>query len=533
MFENLPYTNFHDLNLDWIIKKIREMKADLDAGLKHIDEVKAEIEQILAQLDGEIAEKVEQAISDAIESGEFAEIIASVANENIYYCVYPSMTQEFIQNVINTHTAIKFTPGTYNVYIPKIRDCGYEIPSNRIIFFDNAIVKKVGAYNHEYDEIFRISNVENVWMYGNGTIDYNRDFMQLETGEHGMCLSIGGSSHVTIEGLKFINAFGDGIYLNNNQYVYIDNVFCDNNRRNGISIISGKYYNIKNSYFLRSNGTAPEAGISIETNTATDILEDINISDCVSDGNNAESPVYVTVFSSGGNITLRNIKAEAPIPIYLTGDNNLIRIEDCDFKIKTTSHIFNISTSGTTAVDNNRVYFTRCNFNGDGGATSGSFFRYSGASLRNVFIDDCWIHDITVNGRAVLTLGTLENVDNIHINCRSHNLLIPNPVRLFGSTVIGPVLVWNIENDDERLIDGDNIVPVLNNYRITVPAANLPTEQVRRKLRIYNRTNADKVINRCLLYSAIGSGSSITIKAGTFAQFDSYKDGWFVDYVTP
>ena len=535
IFENIPYTNFHDLNLDWIINTVKQMRADIDNGLKTIDEAKAEIEQTLAELDGEIAEKVEQAISDAIESGEFAEIIASVANENIYYCVNPTMSQAFIQNIINTHTAVKFTPGTYNVYIPEERDCGYEIPSNRIIFFDNAVVKKIGAYDHEYDEIFRIYSVENVWMYGNGTIDYNRAFMQLDTGEHGMCLSIGGSSHITIEGLKFINAFGDGIYLNNNQYVYINNVFCDNNRRNAISIVSGKYYNIKNSYFMRSNGTAPQAGICIETNTSTDVLQNINISDCVSEGNLAENPVYITVYSSNANITLRNIKAEAPVPIYVTGDYCVFRIEDCDFKVKETSHIFNFRSHDTDFKDNNEFYFTRCNYEGNGVTTSGAFFRYAGNTLRNIFIDDCWLHNITVNGRAVLALGTLENVNNIHIKCRSHNLAFANPVTLFRSTIIGPVIEWSINNDDERLIDTDGMLPVLDNYRLTseTPLAIALMGVNRRKLRIANRTNTNKVITRTQVYSPAGSGAAITVGPNMFVVLDSFANGYYVNYYTP
>lgn len=33
VFEEFPYTNFHELNLDWIIKEIKEMRADLNEAL--------------------------------------------------------------------------------------------------------------------------------------------------------------------------------------------------------------------------------------------------------------------------------------------------------------------------------------------------------------------------------------------------------------------------------------------------------------------------------------------------------------------
>lgn len=29
-FEQFPYTNFHELNLDWIIEKIKEFKSEID-----------------------------------------------------------------------------------------------------------------------------------------------------------------------------------------------------------------------------------------------------------------------------------------------------------------------------------------------------------------------------------------------------------------------------------------------------------------------------------------------------------------------
>lgn len=30
LFEQFPYTNFHELNLNWMLQKIKEFKSDLD-----------------------------------------------------------------------------------------------------------------------------------------------------------------------------------------------------------------------------------------------------------------------------------------------------------------------------------------------------------------------------------------------------------------------------------------------------------------------------------------------------------------------
>lgn len=39
VFENLPYTNFHELNLDWIVKKIKELEIKTASLNAFVDEV--------------------------------------------------------------------------------------------------------------------------------------------------------------------------------------------------------------------------------------------------------------------------------------------------------------------------------------------------------------------------------------------------------------------------------------------------------------------------------------------------------------
>ena len=64
--ENFPYTNFHDLNLDWVLKTLQELRKEMLDGKKEIDEAKAEIEEFIAGIGVEIDALVEQAIEDAI-----------------------------------------------------------------------------------------------------------------------------------------------------------------------------------------------------------------------------------------------------------------------------------------------------------------------------------------------------------------------------------------------------------------------------------------------------------------------------------
>ena len=41
--ERFPYTNFHDLNLDWIIKEIKQLIADEEQQNNNITELKAQV----------------------------------------------------------------------------------------------------------------------------------------------------------------------------------------------------------------------------------------------------------------------------------------------------------------------------------------------------------------------------------------------------------------------------------------------------------------------------------------------------------
>lgn len=53
LFEHFPYSNFHELNLDWIISEIKKLRDDVDALQKKIDGLK---EEILNEVDQKIAD---------------------------------------------------------------------------------------------------------------------------------------------------------------------------------------------------------------------------------------------------------------------------------------------------------------------------------------------------------------------------------------------------------------------------------------------------------------------------------------------
>lgn len=87
-FDNFPYTNFHRLNLDWLIKKVREDGAKVDDFAEELAAMGVEIEQFREYIDGldqEIQEKIETeipiAIEEVVESPEFVEEVGQTVRK--------------------------------------------------------------------------------------------------------------------------------------------------------------------------------------------------------------------------------------------------------------------------------------------------------------------------------------------------------------------------------------------------------------------------------------------------------------------
>lgn len=57
VFEQFPYTNTHDLNLDWILKKVKELDSKIDDNL---------IAYIREQLDGLFLESMYNASTETL-----------------------------------------------------------------------------------------------------------------------------------------------------------------------------------------------------------------------------------------------------------------------------------------------------------------------------------------------------------------------------------------------------------------------------------------------------------------------------------
>lgn len=222
-----------------------------------------------------------------------------------------------IQGALNKYDTVYFPP-----FPLKVNRGGLVLKSNQVIYFDKASKLILEPNNLPQYYIINIKNVSNVRIY-NLNIQGDRDTHTGKGGEWGMGVSIVGSKNVYLYNPVINDCWGDGIYigetpeLNYCDGVYISGASCDRNRRNGVSIISGKNITIKASSFSNSDGTAPMCGIAIEPNNSGNVLENI-VFDNVTTTMNPNCGIGITLDKwrvDNKNSKFRNVQGDISLKI--------------------------------------------------------------------------------------------------------------------------------------------------------------------------------------------------------------------------
>lgn len=149
-------------------------------------------------------------------------------------------------------------------------------------------------------KVIRITGRTNVAVMGGGTIDGNRASATVTTGEWGYGIAVNGGRKITVDGVQTINCWGDGINLQKRSFtdhtppvdVTIRNVESRGNRRQGLSIESGRNVRVEKSTFADTGGTLPSCGIDIEPPDGNGTIDHVVITDCYLSGN-ARAGVHV------------------------------------------------------------------------------------------------------------------------------------------------------------------------------------------------------------------------------------------------
>lgn len=165
---------------------------------------------------------------------------------------------------------------------------GVQLRNNTYISINPKVTLKVIPNDKTNYAIFQIRNCDNVHVYGGVFIGDRNEHLGTK-GEWGYGIYSHDSKNIIIDGGSFSDFWGDGMAFGGSAYstgnnigcnnVLINNVTCQKNRRQGISIVSGSYFTIRKSTFKDTEGTAPQCGIDLEPNNYQTV-SNVLIDDC-------------------------------------------------------------------------------------------------------------------------------------------------------------------------------------------------------------------------------------------------------------
>lgn len=193
-----------------------------------------------------------------------------------------------IQNLLNgTHSKHLYFPKGNGSY--KISDL--RIYSNTQITFENSVYIS-GLQTKINGTMFLIYDSDNVTITGKNVIvdDLNPNYQSYPT-EWRNIFGIHGGKDITIEGIKAINGGGDGFYIGSGgirpfcENIKLTDIVASGNRRQGLSIITGKKVYVLRAVFENTSGILPGAGVDIEPNSSNHFLEHIVLKDIITINN--------------------------------------------------------------------------------------------------------------------------------------------------------------------------------------------------------------------------------------------------------
>ena len=158
-----------------------------------------------------------------------------------------------------------------------------QFKSNLSLKVDDGVVFEAKPVSQGSYRVFNLSNVHNVNVSGRFKIIGEREQHTGTTGEWGMGAEMRGSSNIYFEYIEANDCWGDGVYIGSTpeqnycENIKIGELYADNNRRQGISVVSVKGLKIGYGLLTNTNGTAPEAGIDFEPNNATEFLQGVDV----------------------------------------------------------------------------------------------------------------------------------------------------------------------------------------------------------------------------------------------------------------
>ena len=232
-------------------------------------------------------------VDSKVDQGDFDDSLNSVNQQltQTKTLINDTMSTSTIQNLLNNGRDFKFLSGDYLLEGREISGnwVYLDIPSNINIEMEQDVNINIvpSDYGNAYNRatiIFRILNKRNVTING-GVLVGDRDYTVGRTGEWGYGIKVDNSNNITIKNMQLNKTWGDGIAIQEqSKDVFIHNIVCDNNRRQGMTIGHVENLYVSESSFINTQGTPPAAGVDLEP-SGVGYIRNIVFDKCVMKGN--------------------------------------------------------------------------------------------------------------------------------------------------------------------------------------------------------------------------------------------------------
>ena len=167
------------------------------------------------------------------------------------------------------------------------------------------LLAKEGEFTGLTDCLLTYRDAKNVRLSGYGATFRMRrdDYMQPQYerradgySEWRHALKITCGENITVEGLRFVDAGGDGVFVGGkwkeggtSRNIVLRDLTCDHCWRNALSVITVDGMLIEGCSFINTVGTRPEAGIDFEPDFASEQITGVVVRNCVSDNNRGKA----------------------------------------------------------------------------------------------------------------------------------------------------------------------------------------------------------------------------------------------------
>ena len=262
-----------------------------------------------------------------------------------------------LQNAINSGVSKLIVDNTGSDWI--INKPLNLVSNQEIVFADGVVIQaKEDCFHGSTDSLFLGRDLTNITFRGEGKAtlrmrkaDY-QDASRYSKAEWRSGISLYDCSNITLRDFTVAKTGGDGLYLGAsdsgyNKNILVENMVFDDNHRQGISVISVDGLTIRNSKFINTIGTAPQAGIDFEPNSAGQRL-----TNCV-----VEDSIFVNNEGDGVDI----------YAVHLNGDSQPISItfNRCSISGNMRGGLSSMIARSASNPAAGTVTFNECKFEGD------------------------------------------------------------------------------------------------------------------------------------------------------------------------